>query len=104
MPRPFFRPTYSFVVCLFLGTAYMVAAWAGPEALTHLTRSKLARIEAQINAYRPDPAFKDDMYGLHVLRAALTAARKGSGGIGACLVDTASGQVVETGRNRQYDG
>ena len=105
------RPIHCFVFGLLLGSAFLVAAWAGPETLTRdklnrgkLDRGKLDRIEGQINAYRPDPAFKDDMYGLHVLRAALTAARKGSGGIGACLVDTASGQVVETGRNRQYDG
>jgi len=63
---------------------------------------ELAAIEARIERLTPDSAFKDDRYGLIVVKEALTSLKEGSGGIGACLVDAKTGQLVETGRNRQY--
>ncbi len=63
---------------------------------------KLSSIEKRISSYTVNPDFKDDIYALHVVKAALNSAKEGSGGIGACLVDTSTGKVVETGRNRQY--
>lgn len=74
-------------------------ALSGPAALPE----KLAGLEQRIRNYTVDPRYRDDVLGLHVVRAALASAKQGSGGIGACLVDTATGKVVETGRNRQYD-
>ena len=59
-------------------------------------------IDARIERLQPDPAFKDDAYGLIVIRQALASIKEGSGGIGACLVDETTGTVVATGRNRQY--
>ncbi|MEH0021153.1 MAG: deaminase [Desulfobacter sp.] len=76
-----------------------VPALSGPAALPE----KLARLEQRIRDYTVDPNYRDDVLGLHVVRAALVSAKQGSGGIGACLVDTVTGKVVETGRNRQYD-
>lgn len=63
----------------------------------------LQAIEDRIDAAVPDPAHTDDRYGLIVIRQALTSLKSGSGGIGACLINSRTGQVVETGRNRQFD-
>ncbi len=63
---------------------------------------ELAQIEGRIQMLSPDPAFKDDRYGLIVVKEALTSLKEGSGGIGACLVHEQTGEVVCTGRNRQY--
>ena len=62
---------------------------------------KLIKLEKRIIAYQFNAEFKDDYYGLIVVQSALESA-KGSGGIGACLVNSTNGQVVEYGRNRQY--
>ena len=81
--------------CLvFSGTA--LGRDDGPKA------DRLARLESRINAYRVSPDYTDDRYGLITVKAAVSAIRTGSGGIGACLVDAVTGQVVETGRNRQF--
>lgn len=61
-----------------------------------------ADIEKRINAYTINPAYKDDTYGLIVVKSALESNKQGSGGIGACLVDSTTGEVVEQGRNRQH--
>jgi cytosine deaminase len=63
---------------------------------------RLNRLESRINIYRISPEYADDRYGLIVVKAAVSAIRNGSGGIGACLVDAVTGQVVETGLNRQF--
>jgi len=63
---------------------------------------KLADLETRISAYTVQAGFPDDPYGLIVVNAALEAIKGESGGIGACLVDSRTGQVVETGRNRQF--
>jgi cytosine deaminase len=63
---------------------------------------KLADLENRITGYAVQPGFPDDPYGLIVVNAALEAIKGESGGIGACLVDSRTGQVVETGRNRQF--
>ncbi len=62
----------------------------------------LSDIEKRIEAYNPDPEYRDDIYGLLVVKQALVALKNGSGGIGACLVNEKTGEVVATGRNRQY--
>jgi cytosine deaminase len=63
---------------------------------------KLADLENRILGYTVQHGFPDDPYGLIVVTAALEAIKGESGGIGACLVDSRTGQVVETGRNRQF--
>ncbi len=65
-------------------------------------KHKLAAMEKQVNAYTLDPAFEDDHYGLIVVKSALASIKEGSGGIGACLVDSRNGKIIEHGRNRQY--
>lgn len=62
----------------------------------------LKDIEKRINIYKPNPEYDDDVYGLIVVKQALVSLKSGSGGIGACLVNEKTGEVVATGRNRQY--
>ena len=58
-------------------------------------------MEARVERLQPDPAYKDDAYGLLVVQQALTSIKEGSGGIGACLVNETTGKIVATGRTRQ---
>ena len=64
-------------------------------------QTKLAALEKRILDYKINDGFKDDAYGLVVIKAGLDSLKEGSGGIGACLVDTTTGEVIEYGRNRQ---
>ena len=75
---------------------------SNPAAGQDRNAQKLADLETRISAYTVQPGFPDDAYGLIVVNAALEAIKGESGGIGACLVDTRTGQVVETGRNSQF--
>ncbi|MBA3012778.1 MAG: nucleoside deaminase [Proteobacteria bacterium] len=85
--------------CVCLGLVFVAGTlWAR----TKEPQEKLNLLEKRILAYQILPAFSDDIYGLMVVKAALQSLEEGSGGIGACLVDTTSGRVVETGRNRQF--
>lgn len=65
-------------------------------------KSSSEEIEKRISAYKINSEYKDDVYGLIVVRQALVSVKSGSGGIGACLVNEKTGEVVATGRNRQY--
>ena len=62
---------------------------------------KLAALEKRIFDYKIDNTFRDDPYGLIVIKSGLDSLKEGSGGIGACLVDSTTGEVIEYGRNRQ---
>ncbi len=75
---------------------------SSPAAGQDRNAQKLADLETRISAYTVQPGFPDDAYGLIVVNAALEAIKGESGGIGACLVDSRTGQMVETGRNRQF--
>jgi len=66
-------------------------------------QGSLDELEARIEAYVPDPRYRDDVYGLIMVKDAVISLKEGSGGIAACLVDGSTGQVVERGRNRQYN-
>lgn len=83
-----------FLICAFNGGS----CWAAEPTL----QRDIAEIEARIAAYVPDSAYRDDAYGLIVVKQAIVSLKAGSGGIGACLVDAKNGEVVEKGRNRQY--
>lgn len=89
---------------LLLGAVLFLASllMSGPVAGSDRNAQKLADLENRITQYTVQPGFPDDPYGLIVVNAALEAIKGESGGIGACLVDSRTGQVVETGRNRQF--
>lgn len=63
---------------------------------------KLAALEQRITSYTLNKEYKDEGYALAVVKIALESIREGSGGIGACLVDSTTGEIVEYGRNRQH--
>jgi tRNA(adenine34) deaminase len=98
--KGFFHMTNVLRKCLPVVAALLLVAfqaWAGADA-----DPSLAAIEARLLKLRPHPEYKDDGFGIIVIKQALVSLKEGSGGIGACLVDEKNGTVVVTGRNRQY--
>jgi tRNA(adenine34) deaminase len=63
----------------------------------------LDAIEKRINGYVPDKQYPDDPFVLVAVREALAGGREKNGGIGACLVEEATGKIVEVGHNRQFE-
>lgn len=93
------------------GASVLLAAVLFSYACTHEpvlrhsppTPSFLTAIEQRIDAYTPDSRYPDDPFVLTTLREALLGARERNGGIGACLVEKATGKIVERGHNSQYE-
>ncbi len=77
-------------VVLLLFLCGLCSAQTGPV-------EKRLHLEKRISDYQVNPSFRDDTYGLLVVKSALQSIKEGSGGIGACLVDSTTGSVVETG-------
>jgi tRNA(adenine34) deaminase len=65
--------------------------------------AELSEIEKQVNAFVPNSAHPDDPFILVTLKEAIEGSREENGGIGACLVREATGEVVERGHNRQFE-
>jgi cytosine deaminase len=63
----------------------------------------LETVEQNITAYGADPRYPDDPFVMATIREALSGARERNGGIGACLVEKATGRIVELGHNSQYE-
>lgn len=86
------------IVCFFFVLVFLAdisCALAGDK-------EKLNKLEKRITSYTMNKTYKDDLYGLIVVKCALASLKESSGGIGACLVNSTTGKVVEYGRNRQY--
>ncbi|CCK79097.1 nucleoside deaminase [Desulfobacula toluolica] len=81
---------------------FVVLFFAGITWAFDGDKEKLITLEKRIASYSINNSFKDDLFGLAVVKNALVSIQEGSGGIGACLVDSSTGKVVEYGRNRQY--
>jgi len=62
--------------------------------------SSLEEIQAAIDGF--SPKMPGDSFALITLQEALTAAREGNFGFGACLVNESTGEVVERGHNRVF--
>jgi tRNA(adenine34) deaminase len=63
----------------------------------------LATVERYVDNWPQDTGFPDDRYAVAVLKEAIAAANEHNGPIGACLVRQSDGQIVERGRNRQFE-
>ena len=63
----------------------------------------LDAIEKRINGYVPNKQYPDDPFVLVTVREALSGGRERNGGVGACLVEEATGKIVEVGHNRQFE-
>lgn len=98
------RKTISLFLVLFFFVCIPLADSKEPPApqKKQAGLEKLAALEKRILGYQINAAYKDDPYGLTVIKSGLDSLKEGSGGIGACLVDSATGTVIEYGRNRQY--
>ncbi len=85
----------------------MMAMAPTPSAAGDMTRKiglvELDEIEKLVDGYTPDPRYPDDPYVKVTLKEALAGSREGNGGIGACLVREATGEIVERGHNRQFE-
>ncbi len=66
-------------------------------------RPDLGEREKEVAAAVADPSYPDDPFVLVTIREALRGARERNGGIGACLVRESTGEIIETGHNRQYE-
>jgi cytosine deaminase len=60
-------------------------------------------IGKELDSLRPDTRYPDDPFVLVTVHEAMMGARERNGGIGACLVREATGEVVERGHNSQYE-
>ena len=63
----------------------------------------LSEVEKEITGYVINPRYEDDPYILVTVMEAFAGARGFNGGVGACLVQEATGEIVERGHNRQYE-
>lgn len=95
-----FRVFLRTIVCICFVICCLTAAVC--QAAESDLQQSIAAIEARIESYVPDTDYRDDVFGLIVVKQAIVSLKAGSGGIGACLVDAKTGKLVETGRNRQY--
>ncbi|HOP39829.1 MAG TPA: deaminase [Geobacteraceae bacterium] len=92
-------------IFLLLAALLVTSGCAHETQLRHSppTASDLASIERRINTYSPDSRYPDDPFVLATIWEALRGARERNGGIGACLVEKATGRIVELGHNSQYE-
>lgn len=60
-------------------------------------------LEREVQSARINQDYPDDPFILVTLREALEGIKERNGGIGACLVKESTGEVIETGHNRQYE-
>jgi tRNA(adenine34) deaminase len=60
-------------------------------------------IGKRIDAFVPDKHYPDDPFILVAVKEALAGVRESNGAVGACLVEEATGKVVEVGHNRQFE-
>ncbi len=98
--------------CLWLPKAFLLLSLLflpaclhapGEAQLPAARLNYLDTIQKDMDVLVPDPRHPDDPFVLVTLREAMTGARERNGGIGACLVREATGEVVERGHNRQYE-
>jgi tRNA(adenine34) deaminase len=83
--------------------AVMCAAPKQPAAqMTGTPPDEMTQLEAELTAIASHPKNPDDPFVIESLREAIAGVRDGSGGVGACLVRAATGEIVERGHNRQF--
>lgn len=62
-----------------------------------------AYILAMVDDWPADSPYPDEVYAIVVLKEAIAAFNERNGPIGACLVREKDSQIVEQGRNRQFE-
>jgi cytosine deaminase len=66
-------------------------------------RSDVDMLEREVQTASIEKGYPDDPFVLVTIREAVKGLKERNGGIGACLVREATGEIVETGHNRQYE-
>lgn len=92
-------------VALALGGILGEARWsAARAAMAETAKATLddAALQKAILRYQPDKRYRDDAFVLATVKEAAQGWREHNGGIGACLVREASGEIVACAHNSQY--
>ena len=84
-----------FAPLLIFGTMPLHADATNPS-------TSLDELESRIASFKPDPRYRDDKAALVTLQEAVAAAKEGNYGIGACLVNEKTGEVIQRGHNRIF--
>ena len=87
------------LLTLFLVSLSVAVSLSADEDKT--TFPLLDELEKRVDYFNPDPEYRDDQFALITLKEAITAAREGNYGIGACLARE-SGEIVQRGHNRVF--
>lgn len=95
------------LIALFVsGSQAAAAGLNGPSSeITGQAGSENSTLDVADQAlkdYIPNPAYPDDPFAWDALKEALSAAREGDYGVGACLVAQSNGTTVERGHNRVF--
>ena len=64
--------------------------------------TSMEELEKRIASFKPDPTYRDDKAALVTLQEAVAATKEGNYGIGACLVNEKTGEVIQRGHNRIF--
>jgi tRNA(adenine34) deaminase len=91
------------LLLLFLSLAGIGNAAPMGSAAAPMRPHELDAIEKEINSYVPDSRYPDDPFILATVKEGLEGARERNGGIGACLVRKATGEVIDRTHNRQHE-
>lgn len=65
-------------------------------------KSKLKTLAKRIEKFKPDPIYKYDKPALVTVKEALKAAKKGNYGVGACIYNKKTGEIVVSGCDKVY--
>ena len=89
----------------FTITTYRADTMAALDTYTIRKRRSVDadEVEKALNAYVPDPRYVDDPFIIVTIVEAIEGRRGRNGGIGACLVNEATGEIVERGHNEQFE-
>ena len=84
-----------FAPLLIFGTITLHADATNPSI-------SLDKLQNRIASFKADPRYRDDKAALVTLQEAVAAAKEGNYGIGACLVNEKTGEVIQRGHNRIF--
>ena len=105
MSKPDFQKKYAgmiYRVFTVISTILLLTG-AGCPAIAHSPSVSTAdEVEKALHAYVPDPQYVDDPFIIAAIREAIAGSKSRNGGIGACLVREAKGEILEHAYNEQY--
>ena len=103
VPRSSMHLGFSLILLLLVSLASISCEHAHRSVNPIGLRSDVESLEKQVQSARADREYPDDAFILVTIGEALKGVKERNGGIGACLVRESTGEVIETGHNRQYE-